>query len=72
MRNSGEAQCPNPKYVKDPTNTDYSIQDVFFNICGLVDGGWYNQISVCLSFLRKLHSLTIFFLEWNLSVTRQK
>lgn len=49
MRQSGEAQCPNPKYVNDPTNTNYSIQDVFFNICGLIDGSFFNQISVSLS-----------------------
>lgn len=48
MRQSGEARCPSPKYVEDPTNYDYSIQDVFFNICGLIDGSWYNQISVSL------------------------
>lgn len=48
MRQSGEAQCPNPKQVQDPTNTYYSIQEVFFNICGLVDGGILDQIKVCL------------------------
>lgn len=48
MRQSGEAQCPNPKVVQDPTNTDYSIQDVFFNICGLVDGTFFDQIRVSL------------------------
>jgi len=50
MRQSGEAQCPSPKYVDDPTNTNHSIQDVFYNICGLVDGGLLSQIStgICL------------------------
>lgn len=38
MRNSGEAQCPSPKRVQDPTDHKYSIQEVFFNICGLVEG----------------------------------
>lgn len=48
MRESGEAQCPIPKYVQDPTNTDNTIQDVFFNICGLIDGGFFNQVRVSL------------------------
>jgi len=50
MRQSGEARCPSPKHVEDPTNTAYTIQDVFFNICGLVDGSLLNQIStgICL------------------------
>lgn len=48
MRSSGEAQCPDPKYVDDPTDTDYSMQDVFLNICGFMEGSWYNQIKVSL------------------------
>ncbi|XP_037036873.1 uncharacterized protein LOC119074692 isoform X2 [Bradysia coprophila] len=40
MKASGEAQCPIPKYVLEPNNTQ-SINDVFFNICGLVDGSWW-------------------------------
>lgn len=46
MRKSGEAQCPYPKHVQDPTDTNYSIQDVFFNICGLIDGSFFHQIRV--------------------------
>lgn len=57
MRQSGEAKCPSPKYVNDPTNTNYSIQDVFFNICGLIDGSLMDQISVSLTCLLKLHSV---------------
>ena len=48
MRNSGEAQCPSPKYVEDPTDTNYSIQDVFFNICGLVEGSTAQKVSVSI------------------------
>lgn len=48
MRNSGEAQCPSPKYVQDPTDTNYSIQDVFFNICGLVEGSTADLLSVSI------------------------
>lgn len=40
MRASGEAQCPRPKFVMQPNNTDSSIEDVFYNICGIVEGGW--------------------------------
>lgn len=46
MRNSGEAQCPSPKFVEDPTDYSYSIQDVFKNICGLVEGCTTDKISV--------------------------
>lgn len=45
MKASGEAQCPMPKYVQDANNTE-SINDVFFNICGLVDGSWWEFAKV--------------------------
>lgn len=48
MRISGEAQCPIDKHVEDPTDTNYSIEDVFFNICGLIDGSFFNQLRVSL------------------------
>lgn len=48
MRASGEAQCPLPKYVLEPNNTAHSIEDVFFNICGLVNGTWSDFFSVSL------------------------
>ncbi|XP_037049151.1 uncharacterized protein LOC119083535 [Bradysia coprophila] len=38
MRSSGEALCPVTKRVQDPTDTNYSIAEVYFNICGFVDG----------------------------------
>lgn len=44
MRSSAEALCPNPKYVEDPTNTEHSIEDVFFNICGFADGNYRSQV----------------------------
>lgn len=44
MRISGEAQCPIDKHVEDPTDTNYSIEEVFFNICGLIDGSFFNQL----------------------------
>lgn len=37
MRSSAEALCPLTKYVQDPTDTQYSIAEVYFNICGFVD-----------------------------------
>lgn len=37
MRNSAEARCAVKKYVEDPTDTCFSIQEVFFNVCGLVE-----------------------------------
>jgi hypothetical protein len=45
MRNSGEAQCPSPKYVEDPTDYSYSLQDVFLNICGFVEGDNTQKLS---------------------------
>lgn len=49
MRASGEAQCPLPKFVEQPNSTDYSIEDVFFNICGLVEGSWWQFAQVSLN-----------------------
>ncbi len=37
MRESAEARCAVKKHVQDPTNRCFSIQEVFFNICGLVE-----------------------------------
>lgn len=48
MRSSGQAHCPLPKYVQDPTNTTYSIEDVFLNVCGFVEGNLLEQLEVNL------------------------
>ncbi|XP_037026030.1 uncharacterized protein LOC119067256 [Bradysia coprophila] len=55
LRGSGEAQCPTPKEVKNPTDRNYSIQEVFFNICGLVQGDVLDITEgvTCLLFGRK-------------------
>jgi len=52
LRESSEARCPSPKYVQDPTNLNYTIQDVFLNACGLVDGNALETIatSTCVVF----------------------
>lgn len=49
MRSSGQAQCPQQKVVADPTDTNYSIQQVFFNICVAVEGTQADQDQVSLS-----------------------
>lgn len=51
MRASGEAQCPLPKYVQEPNNTMNSMEDVFYNICGIVEGSWWEfaQVSLVVS-----------------------
>lgn len=60
MRSSANALCPNPKYVQDPTDTRYSIADVFVNVCGLVEGSAEQIAEVILCF--SLH----FFVTLNL------
>ncbi|KAJ6637988.1 hypothetical protein Bhyg_10720, partial [Pseudolycoriella hygida] len=37
LRESSEANCAVRKHVQDPTNWRYTLQEVFFNICGLVE-----------------------------------
>lgn len=49
LRASAEAQCPRPKYVQQPNNTANSIEDVFLNICGVLEGGLINFGIVSLS-----------------------
>lgn len=51
MRASGEAQCPIPKAVQNANDTTYSIQQVYRNICGLVDGNWWEFAKVTLQCL---------------------
>lgn len=46
MRSSAEARCPFPKNVYDTTNTQYSMVDVFFNICSLIEGSQWNMEQV--------------------------
>ncbi|KAG4065232.1 hypothetical protein HA402_012674 [Bradysia odoriphaga] len=38
LRVSSEARCPKNRPVKNPMDTSISMQDVFFNICDLVEG----------------------------------
>lgn len=57
---SAEARCPIPKQVEDPMDTSYSIQDVFFNVCGLVEGNIWNMVKVGQNYIPfKPHTLYI-------------
>ncbi|XP_037049159.1 uncharacterized protein LOC119083545 [Bradysia coprophila] len=38
MRTSSEALCPSPKHVQNTTDERFSIEEVFFNVCGIVAG----------------------------------
>ncbi|XP_037052522.1 uncharacterized protein LOC119086053 [Bradysia coprophila] len=38
LRVSSEARCPKNRHVEDPMDTSFSIQEVFFNICDLIEG----------------------------------
>lgn len=51
MRWSSEARCPIPKRVENTMGTRYTIQEVFYNVCGLTEGNSTQRIEVnCLSY----------------------
>ncbi|KAG4065881.1 hypothetical protein HA402_012559 [Bradysia odoriphaga] len=52
LRQSGEAQCPAPKVVENPTDRNYSIQEVFFNVCGFVQGNVLDITAVSWNYSR--------------------
>lgn len=56
MRQSAEARCANPKHVENPIDTRNSIEEVFFNVCGLVEGNSTQRNEVnCMSRLLKIY-----------------
>lgn len=46
LRSSREAHCPIPKVVDNPIDTNFTIQEVFFNVCGFVEGYFWDQMAV--------------------------
>lgn len=50
MRSSGEGRCFYPDYGVDATDFKYSLQKIFFNICGLVEAPWYSLPRVSFVF----------------------
>lgn len=60
MRSSAEALCPIPKQVRDPSDTRYSIEEVFFNICGFTEGNRLQKMEVGLGCYIESHLCLIF------------
>lgn len=52
MRNSGEGSCFYPDYGVNATDYSYTLAEVFFNICGLVEAEDIYLPGVSLVFLR--------------------